>query len=63
MLLELHGGAIILLKADFGEVLMEYSEVQFILSEINGWNDTNYKAAVRASMEKWNVPASSINTL
>ncbi|MDQ8750506.1 SusD/RagB family nutrient-binding outer membrane lipoprotein [Elizabethkingia miricola] len=51
-----------IIKADFGEVLMEYSEVQFILSEINGWSDTNYKAAVRASMEKWNVPASSINT-
>ena len=50
-----------IIKADFGEVLMEYSEVQFILSEINGWSDTNYKAAVRASMEKWNVPANSIN--
>ncbi|KAF5270274.1 hypothetical protein FQR65_LT17853 [Abscondita terminalis] len=51
-----------IIKADFGEVLMEYSEVQFILSEINGWDDTHYRAGVKASLEKWNVPAGDINT-
>ena len=39
----------------FGEVLMEYAEVEFILSENNGWDVTHYKAGVTASMEKWGV--------
>lgn len=41
----------------FAEVLMEYSEVEFILSEINGWDATHYKAGVQASMDKWGVDA------
>ncbi len=44
-----------ILKADFGEVLMEYSEVEFLLSEINGWDDTHYKNGVKASLDKWGV--------
>ena len=51
-----------ILKADFSEVLMEYSEVQFLLSEINGWNDTNYRNGVQASLEKWGVPAADVAT-
>lgn len=46
----------------FGEVYMEYAEVEFILSELNGWNQTNYENGVRASMEKWGVPQSDIST-
>lgn len=45
-----------------GEVLMEYSEVQFILSELNGWSQSNYENGVRASMEKWGVDPADINT-
>ena len=44
-----------ILKPDYREVLMDYSEVCFILSEIRGWNNNWYKAGVKASMEKWNV--------
>lgn len=43
------------LKPDYSEPLMEYSEVEFILSEINGWDQTHYENGVRASMEKWGV--------
>lgn len=48
------------MKADFGEVLMEYAEVQFILSELNGWNQANYVNGVTASMEKWGVEPDDI---
>jgi len=48
------------LKPDYSEVLMEYAEVQFILSEQNNWNQTNYENGVRASMEKWGVAEADI---
>lgn len=48
------------LRADFGEVLMEYAEVEFILSELNGWAQSNYENGVRASMEKWGVQSIDI---
>ena len=51
-----------ILKADFPEILMEYSEVEFLLSEINGWNDTNYKNGVKASLEKWGVSPADVTT-
>ena len=51
-----------ILRADFPEVLMEYSEVQFLLSEINGWNETNYRNGVQASLEKWGVSGADIAT-
>ena len=41
----------------YAEVLMEYAEVEFILSELNGWDATHYKAGVQASMDKWGVDA------
>lgn len=50
------------IKADYGEVLMEYSEVLFLLSEVNGWDDNYYRQGVRASMQKWGVATSDINT-
>ncbi len=49
-------------QRDYTEILMEYSEVQFLLSENNGWNQTNYVNGVRASMEKWGVPEAQITT-
>lgn len=54
------GGAVY--KADKIEVLMEYAEVEFILSEVNGWDDTNYKKAIRASMKSWGISDLSIDS-
>ena len=49
------------IKPDFGEVLMEYAEVEFILSEINGWDPGHYQNGIRASMEKWGVNSADIS--
>ncbi|MEN4758976.1 SusD/RagB family nutrient-binding outer membrane lipoprotein [Chryseobacterium sp. C39-AII1] len=50
------------LKPGYTEVLMEYAEVQFLLSEANGWSQSNYTNGVKASMERWGVNASTITT-
>lgn len=50
------------IKPDFGEVLMEYAEVEFILSEVNGWDQSHYEKGIRSSMEKWGVSQNDINT-
>lgn len=47
------------LKADYTELLMEYSEVCFLLSENNNWNQDWYKKGVQASMDKWEVEDAS----
>lgn len=49
------------LKPDYSEILMEYAEVEFLLSEFNGFAQSNYENGVRASMEKWGVPASDVD--
>ncbi|QTE23976.1 SusD/RagB family nutrient-binding outer membrane lipoprotein [Polaribacter cellanae] len=51
-----------IIKPDYEEVLMEYAEVAFIISEHKNWDDTEYKNGVRASMERWGVPASEITS-
>lgn len=48
-------------KPDYAPVLMEYAEVEFLLSELNSWDQTNYTNGIRASMEKWGVPTADIN--
>lgn len=45
-----------ILSSSAKEVLMDYSEVCFILSEIRNWNNDFYKAGVKASLERWGVP-------
>ena len=40
---------------DFKEVLMEYAEVQFLLSENKNWEQASYIEGIKASMEKWGV--------
>ncbi len=50
-----------ILRQDYTEILMEYAEVEFLLSEVNGWNDTNYKNGVTASMQRWGVDATKIS--
>lgn len=42
---------------DYGEVLMEYAEVAFLLSEYRNWSQLDYENGVRASLERWGVPA------
>lgn len=48
------------LKQDYTEILIEYSEVEFLLSENNGWDNTHYQNGVKASMERWGVAAEKI---
>lgn len=43
------------LRPDYGVVLMEYAEVQFLRSELNNFDQTFYESGVRASLEKWGV--------
>lgn len=55
----LPGAAI--LAPDYTEYYMEYSEVCFLLSEINNWDQAWYEKGVRASMEKWGVASDDID--
>ncbi|MDO4229549.1 MAG: SusD/RagB family nutrient-binding outer membrane lipoprotein [Capnocytophaga sp.] len=50
------------LKKNYTEVIMEYAEVCFLLSEVNGWDNTHYQNGVRASMERWGVADAAITT-
>lgn len=45
-----------ILFAERGEVLMEYAEVEFILSENAGWSQDHYIKGVRANMDRVGVP-------
>lgn len=49
-------------SANYSEVLMEYSEVAFLISEYNNWNQDDYQAGVRASLEKWGVASGDVST-
>ena len=42
------------------QALMTYSEVEFLLSEHNSWNQTHYENGVRASMEQWGVDEADV---
>lgn len=50
------------LRPDYAEVLMEYSEVEFLLSEYNGWDQDHYENGVRASMERWGVDSDAVES-
>ncbi len=47
--------------ADYGEVLQEYAEVAFLISEYNNWSQTDYENGVRASLEKWGATTTDVN--
>lgn len=51
-----------IVKKDYTEMYMEYAEVEFLLSEVNGWSQSNYIKGVTASLEKWGVSDSQIAT-
>ncbi|MGK7396846.1 MAG: SusD/RagB family nutrient-binding outer membrane lipoprotein, partial [Candidatus Cyclobacteriaceae bacterium M3_2C_046] len=48
------------IKPTYGEVLMDYAEVEFILSEFNDWDQTHYENGIQASMAKWGVADADI---
>lgn len=48
--------------SNYAEVLMEYAEVKFLVSEYNSWSQADYASGVRASLEKWGVSADNVNT-
>ena len=55
-------GDAIINTPDWAVPMMSYAEVCFILSELNGWDQTHYENGVRASMEQWGVAAADIDT-
>jgi hypothetical protein len=50
-----------ILAPDFACIMMNYSEVAFILSELNGWNQAKYIEGVTASLEYWGVAQGDID--
>ncbi|MGC3977288.1 MAG: SusD/RagB family nutrient-binding outer membrane lipoprotein [Paludibacteraceae bacterium] len=46
--------------SSYGEILQEYSEVAFLISEYNNWSQADYENGVRASLEKWGVTTTDI---
>lgn len=50
------------IKRDFTEYLMEYSEVEFLLSEAENWNQDHFEKGVEASMQKWGVEQGEIDS-
>ena len=44
-----------ILSATVTEVLMDYSEVCFILSELRGWDNALYRKGVEASLDRWDI--------
>lgn len=51
-----------IIKPDFAQPLFQYAEVEFIRSEFNSWDQTNYSNGVTASMEYWGVPSADVTT-
>jgi hypothetical protein len=45
--------AIVILNSKYAPVYMEYAEVEFMLSELNNWDQTHYLNGVNASIDKW----------
>lgn len=55
-------GAMIIEDPAFAETLLEYAEICFIQSELNGWDQSWYERGIEASMQKWGVPTADITT-
>lgn len=43
------------IRPDFAVPLMTYAEVQFILSEYNGFSEAEYKEGINASLDHWST--------
>jgi len=50
---DLYNSQNLVAHADATVVWMDYAEVCFILSELNGWSQAHYEAGVAASLERW----------
>jgi hypothetical protein len=50
-----------ILASDYTELYMEYAEVCFLLSEVNGWDQDWYEKGVAASMERWGVAQADVD--
>lgn len=50
-----------ILAPSYTEIYMEYAEVCFILSEINGWDQSWYEKGVVASMKRWGISQAAID--
>ena len=48
--------------ANYGEVLLEYAEVAFLISEYKSWDQQAYVNGVTASLQKWGVLQTDITT-
>jgi hypothetical protein len=48
--------------ADFSEVLQEYAEVAFLISEYQNWSDSEYKKGVVASLTRWGIAQATAQT-
>jgi hypothetical protein len=46
--------------ASFTQPLMEFAEVMFIMSELNGWSQEYYEDGIEASMENWGIEESEM---
>ncbi|REH54769.1 SusD-like starch-binding protein associating with outer membrane [Tenacibaculum gallaicum] len=44
-----------IIKQNYKQPILTYSEIEFIRSEFNGWNQANYENGVKASMVFWGV--------
>ena len=44
-----------ILSATAAEVMMDYSEICFILSELRGWDNALYRKGVEASLDRWGI--------
>jgi hypothetical protein len=55
-------GTAIIERPDYPMVLMEYAEVEFILSELDGWAQDHYENGVEASMQRWGVDQADIDS-
>lgn len=49
-------------KANANEVLQEYAEVEFLISEFKGWEQSSYEKGVKASLERWGASAAEVST-
>lgn len=49
-------------KANANEILQEYSEVEFLISEYKGWEQASYEKGVKASLERWGASASEVSS-
>lgn len=48
--------------ANYGEVLQEYAEVAFLISEYKNWDQQTYVDGVTASLQKWGISQGQITS-